>query len=140
MRLIIAIETFLVSWTIVALGQTPCEEGKTVTINEQGDSIISYVEKMPYLQQGFEPYAKWMKTNMDKLLTTKQKGEERRTVYVSFVVNADGSTSDFNIVRGVGEPYDHEALRLIMDNPGKWVAGECGNRKVKTRMTMPVKF
>ena len=140
MRLIIAIEIILVSWTIGAFGQTPCEEGKTVTISEQGDSIISYVEKMPYLQQGFEPYANWIKTNMDKRLITKNKREAKRTVYVSFVVSEDGSTSEFNIIKGVGEPYDSEALRLIMDNPGQWVAGQCGNRKVRTRMTMPVKF
>jgi hypothetical protein len=119
--------------------EIPCQEGRTALLNEKGDSIISYVEKMPFLKEGIEPYMKWFKFNIDKRLIAK-KGEQKRKVYVGFVVHEDGSTSDFKIDKGQGDPYDKEAIRLIMNNPKTWVAGQCGNRKVKTRMTMPIEF
>ena len=140
MRVLILALVIIVFWTPSSFGQTTtCLEGKSVSINEKGDSIVSYVEKMPFLKDGFEPYAKWIKSNMDKKLISKKK-EPMRKVYVGFVVHEDGTTSDFKIDKGLGGPYDNEALRLIRDNPQTWVAGQCGKKKVKSRMTMPVEF
>jgi hypothetical protein len=140
MRLLILTLILSTFWTIDILGQaTPCQEGRPVSINEAGDSIVRYVEKMPFLKDGFESHAKWVKNNMNKKLISK-KNESKKKVYVGFVVHEDGTTSDFKIDKGVGEPYDTEALRLIRDNPQTWVAGQCGEKKVKTRMTMPVVF
>jgi hypothetical protein len=140
MRVLLLTLSFISCWTIKTFGQgAPCLEGRTVSTNEKGDSIISYVEKMPFLKEGFEPYFKWIKANMDKKLISKKK-EQKRKVYVGFVVHEDGSISDFKIDKGQGDPYDSEAIRLIRENPQTWVAGQCGQRKVKTRTTMPVEF
>lgn len=126
-------------WATLTFGQgIPCE-GQTVWINGEGEAIVSYVEKMPSLIGGFEPYMKWIKDHMDKKLKSK-RNEQKRKVYVGFVVHEDGSISNFTIDKGIGDPYDSEAIRLIRDNPQTWVAGLCGNRKVKARMTMPVEF
>ena len=119
--------------------KTPCEEGRAVTLNAAGDTIISYVEKMPFLKDGLEPYVKWIESNINKKLVSK-KNEQKKKVYVGFVVHEDGTLSDFKIQRGPGEPYDSEALRLIKNNPHTWVAGECDKKKVKASMTMPVAF
>lgn len=131
--------TIVTLWTVNALGQvTPCQE--MWTVDEKGDSAaFSVVEKMPFLKEGIEPYMKWMKENMDKKLKSK-KNEEKEKVYVGFVVEEDGATSNFKIDKGLGGEYDKEALRLVMNNPQTWIAGECGNKKVKTRMTMVVAF
>ncbi len=102
MRVLLIIKIILVSWTIDTKGQIFCEEGKTISVNEKGDSIVAYVEKMPYLKDGFEPHMKWIKNNMDKRLVTKKK-EEKKTVYISFVVHEDGMTSDFKIAKGIGD-------------------------------------
>jgi hypothetical protein len=140
MRVLILTLIVISCCTVISFGQTtPCEEGRTVSTNEKGDSIIGYAEKLPFLKEGFEPYLKWIKTNMDKKLMSKKK-DQRKKVYVGFVVHEDGRTSDYKIDKGLGPPYDNEALRLVRDNPQEWVAGGCGKRKVKTRMTMPVEF
>jgi hypothetical protein len=140
MRLLILTLILNAFWTTNISGQViPCQEGSTVSINQNGDSIVSHVEKMPFLKGGLEPYVKWVKNNMDKKLISKKK-EPKKKVYVGFIVYEDGTTSDFKIDKGVGEPYDTEALRLIRSNPQTWVAGQCGKKKVKTRMTMPVVF
>jgi hypothetical protein len=94
---------------------------------------------MPFLAKGIEPYIKWIKENVNRELLNKKK-EQRKKVYVSFIVDDDGNTSGFEVEKGLGDPYDKEALRLIMNNPQTWVPGQCGKKKVKTRMTMPVAF
>lgn len=139
MRALILILTVMLFWNMDTFGQTPCEEGKTVSVNEHGDTIVSHVEKMPFLKDGLEPYVKWIQNNIDKKLVHKKK-EQQKKVYVGFVVHEDGSLSDFKIQKGPGEPYSSEALRLIKNNPHTWVAGECGKKKVKASMTMPVAF
>ena len=139
MRVILLIITILPSLTISVMGQVPCEEGKTISVNEQGDSIVTYVEKPAYLKEGFEPYMKWIQSNRNKRLEKKKK-EVKKTVYIAFLVHEDGTRTDFEIRKGVGEPYDSEALRLVRDNPQEWVAGQCGKKKITTRTIMPVKF
>lgn len=140
MRVLILTVIMISFWGTDTFGQkTPCAEGRAVTLNAAGDTIISYVEKMPFLKDGLEPYVKWIQNNIDKKLVSRKK-EQQKKVYVGFIVHEDGSLSDFRIDKGQGEPYDSEALRLIKDNPHSWVAGQCGNKKVKTRMTMAVAF
>jgi hypothetical protein len=56
MRVILLIKTILLSWTISVMGQVRCDEGKTTSVNEQGDTIVTYVEKPAYLKEGFDPY------------------------------------------------------------------------------------
>lgn len=139
MRHLISILTIIAFGAIKTSGQVkPCQDNWKV--NEKGDSVSFYfAEKDPFLREGIEPYFKWIKNNMDKKLVSKKK-EEKKKVYVSFTVNEDGSTSDFKIVKGLGDPFDKEAIRLTKDNPQNWVAGECGQKKVRVRMTMTVAF
>jgi hypothetical protein len=125
--------------TTTVYGQGPCEPIKSSTI-ENGDTLVfAYVEKTPYPKHGLELYLAWLNANMDQKLKTK-KNVDKKTVYISFIVHENGTTSDFRILRGVGNPYDNEALRLLMENPRTWAAGQCGDRKVKTRMVLPVKL
>jgi periplasmic protein TonB len=81
----------------------------------------------------------WIIKNMDSRLKTT-KNQAKRIVYVSFIVEADGTTSDFKVEQAIGEPYDSEALRLMRSSPHRWVAGECEDKKVRTKMMLPVKF
>lgn len=61
-------------------------------------------------------------------------------VFIGFIVNEDGTTSDLKVLRGIGDDYDKEALRLVSTHPYLWVAGQCGDKKVKTRFNMPIRF
>ena len=60
-------------------------------------------------------------------------------VYVSFVVEKDGSVTNVKSVRGVSETLDREAVRIIKSFP-KWIPGEDKYGVVRTRVRMPIKF
>ena len=61
------------------------------------------------------------------------------TVYVSFVVEKDGSVTNIKAVRGVSETLDREAVRIIESFP-KWIPGQDKYGVVRTRVRMPIKF
>lgn len=65
--------------------------------------------------------------------------EEQGRVYLSFVVETDGSISNVQVERGVSKDLDREAKRIVRSMP-KWEAGEVGGKKVRTKCSLPIVF
>lgn len=63
----------------------------------------------------------------------------RGRVQVSFIVEKDGKVSDVEVVKGVDERLDDEAVRVITISP-KWIPGEIKGKPVRTRIILPVEF
>jgi TonB family protein len=91
-------------------------------------------ETVPTYKDGIENL---MGTIRQHLRHPKDCGEG--TVYVSFVVNKDGTVSDKKILKGISEKLNQEALRVI-DFLTEWTPGQQGGKKVDVRMILPVKF
>lgn len=60
-------------------------------------------------------------------------------MFVSFIVERDGTMSDAKIVKGVNEEMDNEAMRVVMILP-KWIPGRQNGKVVRARYVLPVKF
>lgn len=60
-------------------------------------------------------------------------------VYMSFVVNTDGSQTDIQVLKGIGFGCDEEAIRVIRAMP-RWKPGKQGGRAVRVRFNLPVAF
>ena len=58
---------------------------------------------------------------------------------MTFVVDTDGSLSDFELLRNPGGGLGEEALRVYMEGPN-WTPGMQRNQLVKTRLTARVAF
>ena len=58
---------------------------------------------------------------------------------VSFIINKDGSTSDFKVIKSVDPYLDKEALRVMSMMP-KWKPGKQNGVPVRVKMTVPVNF
>lgn len=61
-------------------------------------------------------------------------------VYVTFVVEKDGSVSDVRVIRGIGGGCDEEAVRLVRLTSSFWTPAFQGGLPVRMQMTVPVKF
>lgn len=120
-------------WTMDGNAQVPC------STTEAGDTIVTDFHGFPHPKKGMKRYGKWISANMDKKLRSKEK-EARKIVYVLFIVHKDGTRSNFEIAKGVGEPYDSEALRLVRANPQKWVPAQCDSKILATKAIIPVRF
>ncbi len=65
--------------------------------------------------------------------------KEQGKVYVSFVVEKDGSITHVEVERGVSPALDREAKRVVREFPN-WKPGEIGMQKVRTRVRLPISF
>lgn len=90
-----------------------------------------YVGGVIAMQQYFNSTIKYPQIDLDL-------GVEG-TVYVSFIVERDGSVSNVNIERGVSETIDREAKRIVRSFP-KWIPAENAHGKVRTIARLPIIF
>jgi len=61
------------------------------------------------------------------------------TVYISFVIDTDGSVSEVKVVRGLTKEINAEAIRLVKAMP-KWTPAKQRNKAVKMSYTIPIRF
>ena len=61
------------------------------------------------------------------------------TVFVRFVVSADGSITHVELLKGIHRDCDQEAMRVIQMLPG-WNPGFQNNVPVAVRMVLPITF
>lgn len=60
-------------------------------------------------------------------------------VFVSAVVEKDGTLSNVELVRGVYSSLDKEAVRVVKGMP-KWIPGEIDGKTVRSRVYLPLTF
>jgi TonB family protein len=100
--------------------------------------VYDVVETLPIPSGGMAGWSAYLSANLGYPTTARRKGIEG-TVIVSFVVNTDGTVSDFELLKGIGGGCDEEALRIVRSSP-KWTPGMQDGKVVRTRMGLPVNF
>jgi protein TonB len=113
--------------------------GQEVTAVEPvKEKIFDIVQQMPFYDGGMKAMIKFLERNLRYPNAPRRIGMEG-TVYVSFVVNGDGSIRDVAVARGFHPDCDKEAVRVVSLLPG-WVGGKQGGTPVPVRMVLPIKF
>ncbi len=72
-------------------------------------------------------------------LVIPKKSKQAGTVDVTFIVNEDGTTTDFEVTGGIDKRCDREAKRVLKNMPA-WKPGIQNGRAVKTFVTQSVVF
>ncbi len=102
------------------------------------EDYILFPSQMPEYIGGTMAMMKWLGENIEYPRHARDNGIEG-IVYVSFIINTDGSISDATAVRGIGYGCDEEAVRAIM-NMKKWIPGKQNANPVRVKTTIPIKF
>ncbi len=100
--------------------------------------IFQIVEEQPEFPGGEEARLRFLRDNMNYPMMAREAGIQG-TVFVTFVVERDGSISDVQILRGIGGGCDEEAVRVARMMP-RWKPGKQRNRPVRTQFRMPIRF
>jgi protein TonB len=119
--------------------------------NSPGDNIIPgeggdgseqpffFVEVMPSFRGGdLNKFRQWvqMRTNYPQEAVEKKiKGR----VYLTFIIEKDGSVSNVTIVKGVDPLIDNEAVKVIQSSP-KWAPGLQRGHPVRVRYSISLYF
>jgi protein TonB len=102
------------------------------------EQIFLVVENMPEFPGGEAAMYKFIGKNIEYPRMAKESGISGR-VYVTFVVEKDGSVTDVKILRGIGGGCDEEAVRVIKAMP-RWNPGKQRGKPVRVQYRMPIKF
>ncbi len=106
--------------------------------NKLADSIFTVVDVMPEFSGGRNELFAYLGKSIKYPESAKAAGVQGR-VFVSFVVEADGSVSDAKILRGIGSGCDEEALRVVNSMP-KWSPGLHDAKPVRVQYNLPIKY
>jgi protein TonB len=106
--------------------------------DSEGDALF-VVEVMPTFKGGdlskFRDWV-WKRTNYPQAAIDKKI---RGTVFLTFIVEKDGSVSNVTVVKGVDPILDYEAVKSISESP-KWSPGLQRGQPVRVRFQIPLNF
>jgi TonB family protein len=113
-------------------------ENPDLVIEADADAVFDLVEEQPIPQGGMDGWNQYLAKNIKYPAEARENGIEG-TVIVMFEIHEDGSINNVEILRGIGESADQEAIRVVQNSP-KWEPGKQRGRQVKTRMRLPISF
>lgn len=98
------------------------------------------VETKPGFNGGdADEFSKWVNSHLTYPEAAKEAGTQGR-VMIQFTVNADGSMSDFKVVRSASPELDAEALRVLTSCTQKWTPGIQDGKPVPVTYNFPIIF
>lgn len=113
-----------------------------VVIEEEEDEtetqIFTVVENDPEFPGGMEALYKYLAQNIKYPQLARDNGITGK-VYVTFVVEKDGSIANPKVLRDIGGGCGQEAIRVVKSMP-KWTPGKQRGKAVRVQFNLPVNF
>jgi TonB family protein len=114
------------------------EDNPVQIIRNNNDSIYQIVDEMPQYPGGEKAMMEYVAKNVKYPQEAKDKEIQGR-VFVSFVIEKDGSVNEVKVLRSIGGGCDEEAVRVIKAMP-KWKPGKQEGKPVRVSYMMPINF
>ena len=111
----------------------PVGNGPADIVDDNNIYNTAGIEVKPDFPGGMAKFYKFVGNNY----RTPEELESSGKVYVSFVVEKDGSLTDIKVVRDVGFGTGKEAVRVLKSCP-KWTPGEQNGKKVRVLYSLPI--
>jgi len=102
------------------------------------EPIFTVVESEPEFPGGMEALYKYLAQNIKYPQLARENGITGK-VYVTFVVEKDGSIANPRILRDIGGGCGAEAIRVVKAMP-KWSPGKQRGKAVRVQFNLPVNF
>ncbi len=106
---------------------------------ETNKEVFIIVEEMPKFQgQSWTTFIKYINEHIkypEEAADTELSGQ----VYVQFVVDSLGKAKNIEILRGAGQFFDQETIRIIKSSP-QWEPGKQRGKAVNVRLVFSVYF
>ncbi|MDD2196060.1 MAG: M56 family metallopeptidase [Bacteroidales bacterium] len=118
-------------------------ENETITTKSQEtveEDVFKVVENMPKFRgdKSHEMFRNYIAQNLKYPVIAFENGIQGK-VFVSFIIEPDGSVSNVKVVKGVDPSIDKEAVRVVESSP-KWEPGTQRGVNVRVQLTFPISF
>ena len=114
------------------------DELKQVQESSKTEDVYTVVDVTAMPADGLDKYYATLAANLTYAKSAREKGLEGK-VFVSFIIETDGTLSDIKVVKGVSDELDSEAVRVV-SIAGKWTPGKNEGKVVRQRMVLPINF
>lgn len=104
--------------------------GKDITKNT--------IQGEPEFPGGSDNMFKFINTNMKYPKTARKNGTQGEVI-IGFVVEADGTLTNFKVIKGIGDGCDEEALRIMKIVP-RWKNGVRNGKPAPINYSVPISF
>ena len=103
------------------------------------EEIFIVVEEKASFMGGDEgTFRNWVQQRVKYPAIAQENGIQGK-VFISFVVNTDGSVSNIEVLRTPDSTLSDEAVRIIKSSP-KWTAAKQRNKSVRQKFVIPIDF
>lgn len=112
---------------------TTTERINTSELN--GTHISAVLDKQPAFPGGINKFYSYVAQNFR---TPEIQLSNTIKVYVSFVIEEDGTMTDIQVLRNPGFGLDKEAIRVLKNLKTKWIPGILNGKPVRTSYNLPI--
>ncbi|MDR1698211.1 MAG: energy transducer TonB [Prevotellaceae bacterium] len=102
------------------------------------EKVYDVAEVMPQYPGGVAAMKDFIRRNLRYPASARESSIQGRVI-IEFIVEKDGSLSDFKIRRSLEKDCDNEALRVVQMMP-KWIPGKQNGQLVRVRILIPIVF
>jgi TonB family protein len=100
--------------------------------------VFTEVEKFPGFPGGLDAFYQFLAKNVKYPQKMRDENVQGKVV-IRFIVEKDGSLTNFNIVRDIGDGAGEEAVRVLALSP-KWEPGIQNGKPVRVMYSVPINF
>jgi len=111
------------------------QKNDSVTIT---NDIFTAVEHEPEYPGGMNEFYKYLAQTI-RYPAEDRKNRVQGKVFISFIVEKDGSLSDIKAMRAPSASLGAEGIRVVSGSP-KWIPGTQNGKKVRVQYTVPISF
>lgn len=116
--------------------ENPADFGEYGDEETGDDDIFQIVEDVPVFP--FGDVSQWIAKRL-KYPPVAAENNIQGKVFMSFVIEKDGSITDVKVTRGVDPSLDQEAIRVVKSMP-KWKPGKQRGKAVRCAFNLPITF
>ena len=109
-----------------------------IEVESKTETPFLVVEQQPEYPGGMSALGNFLSKNLQYPRSAASAGVSGK-VFVSFVVNTDGSLTDVQVLKGIGFGCDEEAVRVMQKMP-RWKPGKQSGRAVRVKYNLPISF
>jgi TonB family protein len=108
------------------------------TVHKNEGPVFTSVEQVPEFPGGITAFGEFLGKNIRYPAEMREKGVQGKVI-ISFIVEEDGSLSNFRVVRSIGSGADEESVRVLALSP-KWKPGIQNGHTVRVQYSVPISF
>lgn len=97
--------------------------------------IAEMLDKKPQFPGGIEKFYRYVGNNFRSPMLDETKNVR---IFVSFVVERDGSMSNIKVLNKPGQVLEKEAIRVLQSIKTKWSPGMLNSKPVRTAYNLPI--